>query len=113
MKAFGRPAARLKACFPRLPIMLLLDGLYPNGPVLELCRKHHWQYMIVLQDKSLPSVWEEVQGLGRLQTGNTWERNWGGRRQRFRWVDGIEYWYGDKEQQKQIVHVVICEESGG
>ncbi|MBK7235719.1 MAG: hypothetical protein IPI02_08895 [Sterolibacteriaceae bacterium] len=36
--------------------MLLLDGLYPNGPVLERCRDYHWQFMIVLKDDSLPTV---------------------------------------------------------
>ncbi|HZC02087.1 MAG TPA: transposase family protein, partial [Gammaproteobacteria bacterium] len=33
LKAFYRLAARLNAYFPRLPILLLLDGLYPNGPL--------------------------------------------------------------------------------
>ena len=31
-------AERLKQYFPRLPVMLLLDGLYPNGPLMEQCR---------------------------------------------------------------------------
>ncbi len=43
LKAFYRLAERLKEYFPRLPILLLLDGLYANGPVLELCRRYHWQ----------------------------------------------------------------------
>jgi len=30
----------------------LLDGLYSNGPIMEICRKNKWDYMIVLQDKS-------------------------------------------------------------
>ena len=58
-KAFHRLAARIKKAFPRLPIMLLLDGLYPNGPIMDRCRKYHWDFMIVLKDGSLPSVWEE------------------------------------------------------
>ncbi|MBK7237789.1 MAG: hypothetical protein IPI02_20035 [Sterolibacteriaceae bacterium] len=37
-------------------MMLLLDGLYPNGPVLERCRDYHWQFMIVLKDDSPPTV---------------------------------------------------------
>jgi hypothetical protein len=41
LKAFYRLAARLKAHFPRLP-MLLLDGLYPNGPLMALCRQYGW-----------------------------------------------------------------------
>ena len=64
LKAFKRLVPRLKKHFPRLPVVAVLDGLYPNGPVLTLCRRFHWQYMIVLQDsnsassQSLPSVWE-------------------------------------------------------
>lgn len=47
LKAFKRLAEKIKQRFPRLPIQVLLDGLYPSGPVLELCRQYHWQFMIV------------------------------------------------------------------
>ena len=40
LKAFYRLAGRLKAYFPRLPILLLLDGLYPNGPLMALCHQY-------------------------------------------------------------------------
>jgi hypothetical protein len=43
---------RLKARFPRLPICLLLDGLYAGGPTFQLCQDYNWQYQIVL--RSLP-----------------------------------------------------------
>lgn len=111
LKAFKRLARRLKDCFPRLPILVLLDGLYPNGPIIELCRRYHWQFMIVLQDDSLPSVWEEVRGLGQLQRQNRLDRKWGDRRQYFRWVNDIEYRYGDNDKKRQALHVVICQES--
>jgi hypothetical protein len=111
LKGFQRLAPRLKSLFPRLSILLLLDGLYPNGPILDLCRRYHWQYMIVLQDGCLPSVWEEVEGLRKLQTQNFLNRNWGNRKQHFWWVNDIEYRYGENHRKKQIVHVAICEES--
>jgi hypothetical protein len=111
LKAFYRLAERLKEYFPRLPILLLLDALYANGPVVELCRDYHWQFMIVLQDGSLPSVWEEFRGLGQLERQNHLERKWGNRKQRFRWVNSIEYRYGEEQRKKQILHVVVCEES--
>ena len=41
-KAFHRLAERIKKAFPRLPILLLLDGLYPNGPIMERCRRYRW-----------------------------------------------------------------------
>lgn len=110
-KAFDRLARRIKDCFPRLRIQVFLDGLYPNGPVMETCRHYGWQYMIVLQDGNLPSVWEEVEGLRKLQTRNHLDRTWGNRKQYFWWVNDIEYRYGDKERRRQVVHVVVCQES--
>ncbi len=73
--------------------MVLLDGLYPNGPIMALCRKNKWDFMIVLQDKSLKSAWEEYEGLTRLETNNYFNTAWGNRIQRFEWVNGIEYYY--------------------
>jgi len=110
-KGFKRLAGRLKREFSHLPIMLLLDGLYPNGPILELCRKNKWDYMIVLQDKSLPSVWEEYEGLKKLEDNNQFSTTWGDRRQNFTWINGIEYCYGDNGRKRQMLHVVVCEES--
>ncbi len=113
-RAFKRLAKCLKKDFPRLSIMVLLDGLYPNGPVMELCRKYNWDFMIVLQDDSLPLVWEEIKDLQPLQKENRLCRKWGNRTQRFRWVRDIDYRYTcpvTKKDKKQLVHVVICEES--
>jgi hypothetical protein len=109
-KAFHRLARRLKTAFPRLPIMLLLDGLYPNGPVLHACRKNRWQFMIVIKDDSLPTVWEEYEGLRKLEPDQQASGNWGNRRQHFRWVNDIVYRYGPNRRKKQVVHVVVCEE---
>jgi hypothetical protein len=53
----------LKAVFPRLPIVLSLDGLFTNGPVFSLCREYGWGFMIVLTDDDLPSVNDEFQCL--------------------------------------------------
>ncbi|MEW6663288.1 MAG: hypothetical protein ACOY9Y_05410, partial [Bacillota bacterium] len=51
LKAFHRLAKRLKHQFPKLPLTLLLDGLYANGPVMAVCRKNKWDFMIVLKDR--------------------------------------------------------------
>jgi len=113
LKAFYRLAARLKRAFPKLPLTLLLDGLYAKGPVMEICRKNKWQFMIVLKEESLTTVWKEVAGLMRLDTQgeNRHERMWQGRQQTFRWVDGIEYEYGWVKRKVLTIHVVTCEES--
>ena len=67
--------------------------------------------MIVLQDGSLPSVWEEVEGLRALQPQQFLKRNWGNRRQHFWWANGIEYRCGPNDRRQQILPVVVCEES--
>lgn len=113
-RAFHRLARRLKKCFSHLPIMLLLDGLYPNGPIIELCRQNNWDFMMVLQDASLPTVWEEIRGLKRYQGQNRLVHKWGDRQQQFWWVNDISYSYKDPASGKsktQKVHAVICEES--
>lgn len=111
-RAFHRAAARLKKAFPRLAILVLLDGLYANGPVLAACRRHGWQSMIVLKDGCLKSVWEEVAGLQRITTGHRRSRVWAGRRQEFTWINEIAYSYEDRGKERWLtVHVVECAES--
>ncbi len=110
-KAFHRLATRIKKAFPRLPIMLLLDGLYPNGPIMERCRRYHWDFMIVLKNASLPSVWEEYHSLLHEQEENRMQQNWGERRQHFQWVNSIRYEYGPNAKKSIGVHVVVCRES--
>ena len=109
-KAFHRLAARIKKAFPRLPIMLLLDGLYPNGPIMERCRSYHWDFMIVLKDGSLASVWEEYDSLMHEQEENQKKQNWGERRQHFQWVNPIRYHYGPNAKKSIDIHVVVCKE---
>ena len=109
LKAFKRLAKRLKKEFGKLKIMVLIDGLYPNGPIMELCQRNHWQFMIVLQNKSLKSVRDEYEGLKKLLPKNCHIKKWGNRKQRFQWVNDIDYYY-DSDKKKIVLHVVTCKE---
>jgi hypothetical protein len=60
LKAFARLADKLKKQYPRLPVCILADGLYPNNTVFDICRSNDWKYILVLQDTMLKSVQEEV-----------------------------------------------------
>jgi hypothetical protein len=112
LRAFYRLAERLRRAFPRLPIMLLLDGLYPVGPAMRRCAEYRWEFMIVLQDGSLPSVWEEYRGLVKLlEPEEQHQMSFNGRDQRFHWVNGIEYLYEHEGANRTLtVHLVVCEE---
>jgi len=93
-KAFVRLAAKLKQLYPRLPICLTADGLYPDQGFFETCRANHWAFILTFQDGNLPSVWEEVQALRPLRPGqHRHERRIQGAQvieQAFAWVTDID-----------------------
>ena len=105
LKAFKRLSHKLKKYFPRLQIILLLDGLYANGPVMDLCKEYNWEYMIVLQNKCLPEVWKKFEELKPKQNHNELSNIYK-REQHFYWVNGIHYSYDNKGV---LISVVVCD----
>ena len=63
-----------------------------------------------LKDKSLPTVWEEADGLRRFQQENTHITMHYDRKQVFCWVNNIEYQFND-DRERIIVHLVECTET--
>lgn len=59
-RAFARLAQKLKKYFPRLPICLLADGLYPNKTFMKICKDNDWQFVVVLKDDSLKTLQEDI-----------------------------------------------------
>jgi len=112
LKAFYRLAERLKTRFPRLPILLSMDGLFAGGPTFDLCRSYGWKFMIVLKDDDLPSVNEEFDALSNLQPENrlVWRTGKEAQiKQAFRWADDIAYVDSDKKE--HILSVLQCLET--
>jgi hypothetical protein len=112
LKAFYRLAQRLKTRFPRLPILLSMDGLFAGGPTFALCRRYGWKFMIVLKDDDLPSVNEEFAALSPLQLENrlSWRTGKEAQIQQvFRWVDDIAY--VDTQAREHTLSVIECLET--
>jgi hypothetical protein len=59
-KAFVRLAEKIKKYFPRLPVCILGDGLYPNNTVFDICQNNNWQFIITLKDGNLKTFQQEV-----------------------------------------------------
>ncbi len=59
-KALIRLSEKIKQMFPRLPIVLASDGLYPKDNVFKPCASNGWRFIITFKNGNLPSVWEEV-----------------------------------------------------
>ena len=66
LKAFVRLAEKVKKLYPRLPMAITADGLYPNNTVFDICKNNMWKYIITLKDGNLTTVWQEVSFLDRI-----------------------------------------------
>ena len=112
LKAFYRLAKRLKSRFPRLPICLLLDGLFAGGPTFSLCEMYRWKYLVVRRADDLSSVQEEFNSLLEYFPKNHLNFCPADRYktvQDFDWVNDIEY--VDSENNAHTVSVIRCLET--
>lgn len=66
LKAFVRLAEKIKKLYPRLPVAITADGLYPNNTVFDICERNSWKYIITLKDGNLKTVWQEIGFLDRI-----------------------------------------------
>lgn len=71
LNAFKRLAVKIKKYFPRLPVLLTADGLYPNQSFFEICKNYGWDFIVTLQDKSLKSIQEDIAWLKNKPDGKT------------------------------------------
>ena len=67
-KAFVRLAAKIKEKFPRLPIIIVADGLYVTQNVLQICKENRWDYIIRYKEGGAPSIAMEYQSLPEKET---------------------------------------------
>jgi hypothetical protein len=112
LKAFYRLADRLKRRFPRLPICLLLDGLFAGGPTFALCEQYDWKYLVVLTEDDLSSVHQELELLMPLAPENHLTVYTGVQsetEQVFRWMNDISY--RDTEKREHSLSVMECLET--
>jgi hypothetical protein len=108
-KGFIRLAAKLKEYYPRLPMLILADGLYPYEGFMDICRANQWAYCVTFKDGNLPTVWEEVRELKLLQSQNT--------RQEVRYqpdgktVTQVLHWVTEVDYKGHKLNWLSCEET--
>ena len=105
LNAFYRLEKILKARFPRMQMCVLLDGLYSNKNVLDICEKNNWGYYITLKEGALPKAYNAAM----LQIRNKPEqsidhRSEPGVYQHISWALNIKH-------EGRHFHVLVCEET--
>ena len=95
LKAFKRLAVKLKKMYPRLPLVILADGLYANQTFFKICKDNGWEFIVTFKDGNLPSVHQEIALLPgsakQVRERFVAKKNGQTKRQRFRWVNDIGY----------------------
>ncbi len=115
LKGFKRLSVKLKKSFPRLPICIVGDGLYPNNTIFNICAQNNWEYIITLKDGNLLSIWKEADSLIPLQKENKLEvttiKNKQEKITKYQWATEINYkshilnWIKTEEDNKKYVFV--------
>jgi len=90
LKAFKRLAWKLKKYFPRLPICIHADGLYPNKTFFDICRGFSWHFIVTLKDGNLKSLWEDIE-MELLTSKNQLAIRKKDVKQVYRWLGGLSY----------------------
>ena len=103
IKAFPRLAEKLKEFFPRLPICVLGDSLYGVAPVLDVCKKMGWSYILIFKEGRTPALWERAVEAAAHCTEEIVHRK-NGVEQHFRWATMLEH-------EGHNVHAIICQET--
>lgn len=66
LKAFRRLAKKIKKTFPRLPIIIVADSLYPNKTCFDICKGNEWDYILTFKDGCLKTIQHEIASLRHL-----------------------------------------------
>lgn len=91
IKAFKKLAKKLKKEFPRLPICLCADGLYPKNPFFETCKNNNWDYIVTLKDGNLKNFWKKIRLENRQYRKYEFKKDSDLYRQDIQWINSKEH----------------------
>ena len=60
LKAFYRMEEGLKELFGKTGLCLTMDSLYACGPVMEICERNNWRYIVRFKPGSIRSISDEL-----------------------------------------------------
>lgn len=70
VNASKRLIEKIKKVYPRLPLRIIADSLYPSKQLIEKCEKNKYEYIFVLKDEKIPSITREFFDLIGIEKEN-------------------------------------------
>lgn len=89
--AFKRLAVKIKKYFPRLPITILADGLYPNERFFKICKENDWNFILTFKDGSLKTIQEEISFLRKTTSCEKFLKQDKKGEAYYNWINGLDY----------------------
>ena len=95
LNACLRLMVRLNEAFPRLPICLLFDGLYPVQCIFDQIAAARWKFIATLKEGRQPNAWDEAVQTMLLSPSNVYQRQRMGEngmvQQTLRWTQQVPF----------------------
>ena len=76
LRAFYRMEERIKKEYPKLPIIISGDALYACQPVIDICKRNRWEYILRLKEERQKLLGEEIRGLEKAEIEDKEIRYW-------------------------------------
>ena len=91
INASKRLLERFRKEYPRLPVRIIADSLYPSKELIEICDRLKLEYIFVLQDKKIPTITREFLNLVSMPEGNREIMETDKKIKLTMWVNDIDY----------------------
>lgn len=70
LNASKRLIPNFRKRYPRLPVRIIADSLYPSISLIEICEQENIEYIFVLKDKKIPTLLRDFLELVSMPEGN-------------------------------------------
>ena len=107
-EAFKRLAKKLKKLYPRLPMVITVDGLYPWDGFFTICQQNRWKYIVVLKDGNLKSLQEDICFEKTITPKQITEVK---RADRIKMTTLKHHWLSELPYRKHLLNYVECNET--
>lgn len=91
LKAAKRLLQQLKEKYPNMPFVILMDGLYLCGDILDICQNAHWDYSITITDRAKAFMRNADSALKHSSNREVGRDPKTGRTRTVEWVNFVKY----------------------